>query len=140
MSERKIRKLTEMIEEAKKEVLELEGRLERAKKRCDEGEITKADFSKARMELSNRIRGQRSRIVRLEKARLNLERKMREEAEEKEAEARKREELRAERRREREKERRRRLRLMEAGEIEKGTEKKIEGEAGGEVTEEGEEA
>ncbi|MGQ9583056.1 MAG: hypothetical protein ACUVV6_06030 [Thermoplasmatota archaeon] len=119
MSERKIRKLTEMIEKAREEVGELEERLRRAKERCHEGRLSKADYAKAKMELSNLIRGQRARIVRLEKARLNLERMMKEKREEEELEMERRRELRAERRREREKERRRRLRLGAGGAAER---------------------
>jgi len=116
---RKIRKLTEMIEEAKKEVKELEHRLGAAKDKLDRGAISNADFTKARMQLSERIKGKRSAITRWEKARLNEERRLREKKEEEEEEVEKRHELRAERRHEREKEKRRRARTGEAEETPK---------------------
>jgi len=105
---RKIRKLTDMIEEAIKEVDGLEKKLKSAKEKLDAGDINKADFTKARMQLSERIKGKRSMIARWEKARLNEERRLKEKKEEKEEEVEKRHELRAERKREREKEKRRR--------------------------------
>jgi len=105
---RKIRKLTDMIEEAKKEVKGLEDKLEEAKGKLDEGKINKADFTKARMQLSERIKGKRAMIARWEKARLNEERRLKEKKEEEEEEDEKRDELRLERKRERQKEKRRR--------------------------------
>jgi chromosome segregation ATPase len=112
---RKIRKLTDMIEEAKKEVKELEDKLEKAKHRLDKGEIIKADFTKARMQLSERIKGKRTMIARWEKARLNEERRLKEKKEDEEEEVEKRHELRSERRREREKEKRRRAKSGDGG-------------------------
>jgi hypothetical protein len=109
MANRKIRKLTEMIEGAKKEVGELEHKLKEAKEKVDKGRISKADFTKARMHLSESIRGKRTLIARWEKARLNEERRLREKKEDEEEESEKREELRTERRRERKKEKRRKL-------------------------------
>ncbi len=105
---RKIRKLTDMIAEAKKEVKELEDKLEATKKKLDKGDINNADFTKARMHLSERIKGKRTMIARWEKARLNEERRLREKKEEEDEEHEKRDELRFERRRERKKEKRRR--------------------------------
>jgi hypothetical protein len=121
---RKIRKLTGMIEDAKKEVVDLEHKLEAAKKKLDKGEIIKADFTKARMQLSERIKGKRTMIARWEKARLNEEHRLREKKEDEEEEKEKHHELRAERRREREKEKRRRART---GEPEEKEEKKPKG-------------
>ena len=57
---RKIRKLTEMIEGAKKEARELEDKLEAAKAKLDAGRINKAEFSKVRMQLSESIKGKRT--------------------------------------------------------------------------------
>lgn len=113
---RKIRKLTQMIGDAKKEVEELERKLKTAKKRLDEGDINNADFTKARMQLSERIKGKRTMITRWEKARLNEEHRLREKKEEEEEASEKRHELRAERKREREKEKHRRARTGETGE------------------------
>ncbi len=110
MSNRKIRKLNEMIAQAKKEQVELEDRLRLAKGRLDRGEISKADFTKTRMTFSEKIKGKRAIIARWEKARLNEEHKLRDKKEEDEEEQKKRKELRGERRREREKEKRRKLR------------------------------
>jgi hypothetical protein len=105
---RKIRKLTDMIEEAGKEVKDLEHKLNSAKLKLDKGDISKADFTKARMQLSERIKGKHAMMARWEKARLNEERRLREKKEDEEEEVEKRHELRAERHREREKEKRRR--------------------------------
>ena len=121
---RKIRKLTDMIVEGKKEVEELEHKLEAAKEKLDEGKISNADFTKARMQLSERIKGKRTLIARWEKARLNEEHRLREKKEDEEEASEKRHELRAERRREREKEKRRRART---GEPEEKQEKKPKG-------------
>jgi hypothetical protein len=110
MSDRKIRKLSEMIDDAKKAVEELEEKLEKARTRCDLGEITKAEYTKARMDISDRIRGKRGSIVRYEKARLNAERLVKDKKLEEEEELKKRQELRVERRHEKDKERRRRMR------------------------------
>jgi hypothetical protein len=115
---RKIRKLTQMIVDAKKEVEELERKLKTAKKRLDDGEINNADFTKARMHLSERIKGKRTMITRWEKARLNEEHRLREKKEDEEEEVEKRHDLRAERKREREKEKHRRARTGETGEKE----------------------
>ena len=100
MSNRKIRKLNEMIAQAKKEQVELEDRLRLAKGRLDRGEISKADFTKTRMTFSEKIKGKRAIIARWEKARLNEEHKLRDKKEEDEEEQKKRKELRGERRRE----------------------------------------
>jgi len=116
---RKIRKLTDMIEEGKKEVKELEHRLTSAKVKLDKGDINKADFTKARMQLSERIKGKRTMMARWEKARLNEERRLKEKKEEEEEEVEKRHELRSERRREREKERHRHSKSGEDGEEKK---------------------
>lgn len=124
---RKIRKLTEMIGGAKKEVEELEGKLKSAKRKLDEGDISNADFTKARMQLSEKIKGKRAAIARWEKARLNEERRLREKKEEEEEEVEKRHELRAERRHEREKEKRRRARTGGTGEAEEEPKKKNKG-------------
>jgi len=105
---RKIRKLTDMIEEARKEVKDLEHKLNSAKLKLDKGDISKADFTKARMQLSERIKGKHAMMARWEKARLTEERRLREKKEDEEEEVEKRHELRAERHREREKEKRRR--------------------------------
>jgi len=110
MSDRKIRKLTEMIDDSKKEVKELEEKLTRCKRRCDRGEITKAEFTMARMDISDRIRGKHGSIVRYEKARLNAERLLKDKKVEEADELKKRQELRVERRREKDKEKRRRMR------------------------------
>ena len=143
MSNRKIRKLTDMIEEGKKDVEDLEKKLKVAKEKSDDGKINKAEFTKVRLQLSERIRGKRTMIARWEKGRLNEERRLREEKEEAEEEKTKKSELKAERRREREKEKRRRLRAREGstgGEEEEkaeGGEEEGEGEEGGEEDEEG---
>ena len=112
---RKIRKLTEMIEEAKKEVKALELRLNSAKDKLDNGDINKADFAKARMQLSERIKGKRTMIARWEKARLNEERRLKDKKEKDEKEVEKRHDLRSERRRERDKEKRRRSKSGDEG-------------------------
>ncbi len=123
---RKIRKLTDMITQAKKDVKELEERLAAAKLKLDRGDITNADFTKARMQLSERLKGKRAVIAKWEKARLNEEHRLREKKEDEEEESEKRDELRAERRRERKKEKRRRAK---AGEDE-GSEEGGGGEGG----------
>ena len=116
MSTRKIRKLTDMIEKGKKDVEDLEKRLMKAKEKADEGHIDKAEFTKARLHLSESIRGKRTMIARWEKARLNEERRLREKKEEEDEEHEKRDELRFERRRERKKEKRRREKAGDEGE------------------------
>ena len=113
MSNRKIRKLTDMIEDAKKDVKDLEAKLKLAKEKSDRGQINKAEFTKVRLQLSERIRGKRTMIARWEKGRLNEERRLREKKEEDQEDKDKKSELRAERRREHEKEKRRRLRAKE---------------------------
>ena len=133
MSNRKIRKLTDMIEEGKKDVEDLEKKLKVAKEKSDDGKINKAEFTKVRLQLSERIRGKRTMIARWEKGRLNEERRLREEKEEEEEEKTKKSELKAERRREREKEKRRRLRAREGS---TGGEEEEKAE-GGEEDEEG---
>ncbi|MBM4250106.1 MAG: hypothetical protein FJ149_11930 [Euryarchaeota archaeon] len=124
---RKIRKLTEMIEGAKKEARELEDKLEAAKAKLDAGRINKAEFSKVRMQLSESIKGKRTVVARWEKARLNEERRLKDKREEEEEELEKRRELRIERRRERDKERRRRARGAEGGEGEEPEKRKKKG-------------
>jgi hypothetical protein len=128
MSNRKIRKLTDMIDAGKKDVGSLERKLALAKDKCDDGQINKAEFTKVRIQLSEGIRGKRTMIARWEKARLNEERRLRKKKEEEEEEHKKKEEMRAERRREREKDKRRRSRALEDG----GDGEGAEGEPAGE--------
>ena len=78
MSNRKIRKLSDMIDESKKDVGTLEKKLVLAKNKCDDGQINKAEFTKVRIQLSESIRGKRTMIARWEKARLTEERRLRE--------------------------------------------------------------
>lgn len=75
---RKIRKLTAQIRKLEKKIEKYEEKLERAKELMEQGRITKAQYQKAKMEYSERIRGLRGAIHRKEKARLYAERELKE--------------------------------------------------------------
>ena len=84
MSEGKIKKLTKQIEKLEDKILELEDRIELAREKADDGEISKADFYRYKQELTIDARKIRGTIRRKEKARLFQERKVRDQRKERE--------------------------------------------------------
>lgn len=125
MSERKIKKLTKMIMQTEKEIEKLDKKINILRTYEEEGKITKAEFKKRRSLYQEQIRGLRGKIVRLEKARLNIERKMKEKKKEKEEEERKKRERELERKRELEKLKRKKRRMKEKKKKEKDKEEKV---------------
>jgi hypothetical protein len=98
MSKRKIFKLAWQIKKKEREIRQIEDRIDRARVLLEDGELSKAEYTKIKMDLAAKIRGIRSTIKRKRLARMRIEQKMKEKREEKEKK-------RAERERRREKKR-----------------------------------
>ena len=100
--DRKIKKLTKMIRSKEREMDLIEARAERAKAQVSRGDMSKGDFQRLNIELARDRKAVRGAITRLERSRLNRERKLKENALKKEEKAKEREERRRERALERE--------------------------------------
>jgi hypothetical protein len=85
---RQIRKLLKMIEEREDEIYRCEEEIERSRKRLENKERgwSKARFQKIKIRYTEKIRGLRGTINRLEKQRLNIERREKEKEEEEKVE------------------------------------------------------
>ena len=77
--DKKIQKLLDMKKEA-------EVKVEQKLRKLEDGVVTKAEFTKRKMQLSDEIKGLRGRINRLDKQRLSLEKKEKEKMEEEDKE------------------------------------------------------
>jgi hypothetical protein len=95
--DRKIKKLTKMIKAKEKEMDIIDTKDERAKAQVARGDMSKGDYRRLHVELARDRKAVRGAITRLEKSRLNRERKIREDALKKEEKAKEREERRAKR-------------------------------------------
>ncbi len=100
--DRKIKKLTKMIKSKEKELDVIEAKAERAKAQVAKGDMSKGDYQRLNIELARDRKAVRGAITRLEKSRLNRERKIRENALKKEEKAKEREERKEQRALERE--------------------------------------
>lgn len=76
--DRKIKKLTKMIKVKEKELDVIEAKAERAKAQVSKGDMSKGDYQRRNIELSRDRKAVRGAITRLEKGRLNRERKLKE--------------------------------------------------------------
>lgn len=103
--DRKIQKLTRMIESKERELTLVERRLEHAKDRVSKGELSKGDFQRLNIEIGRERKAVRGAITKLERSRLNRERALKERHLAKEERERKREDRRQERTEERERRR-----------------------------------
>lgn len=103
--DRKIKKLTKMIRSKEREMELIETRTERAKAQVARGDMSKGDYQRLNIELARDRKAVRGAITRLEKSRLNRERKLKETALRKEERAKEREERKRERALERERRR-----------------------------------
>ena len=85
---RQVLKLLKLVEEKNETAVRYEEEIEKARTKLDNKESgwSKARFSKLKMEYSEKIRGIRATVNRLEKQRLNIERREREEREDEEEE------------------------------------------------------
>lgn len=83
---RQVLKLLRMIEEKQEQAIRYEEEIEKARSKLENKESgwSKAKFNKLKMDYSEKIRGIRATVNRLEKQRLNIERREREEQEEEE--------------------------------------------------------
>ena len=100
--DRKIRKLTKMIKAKEKEMEVIELKQERAKTQVSKGDISKGDYQRLSIELSRERKALRGAITRLERGRLNRERKIKERALDREQKERERQQRREQRALERE--------------------------------------
>ncbi len=76
--DRKIKKLTKMIKAKEKELDVIEAKSERAKAQVAHGDMSKGDYQRHNIDLSRDRKAVRGAITRLEKSRLNRERKLKE--------------------------------------------------------------
>jgi len=76
--DRKIKKLTKMIKSKERELDVIEAKSERAKAHVSMGELSKGDYQRRNIELARDRKAVRGAITRLEKSRLNRERKLKE--------------------------------------------------------------
>jgi hypothetical protein len=85
-SSRRVLKLLKLIEDKNEQALKCEEEIEKARIKLENKESgwSKARYNKLKMEYSEKIRGLRATINKLEKARLNIERRERDEQEEEE--------------------------------------------------------
>ncbi len=95
--DRKIKKLTKMIKTKEKELSIIEAKAERAKSQVASGSMSKGDYQRLNITLTRDRKAVRGAITRLEKGRLNRERKLKEKQLDKEERDRKREERRQQR-------------------------------------------
>jgi len=95
--DRKIKKLTKMIRAKEKELSVIETRAEKAKAQVAGGSMSKGDYQRLNITLTRDRKAVRGAITRLEKSRLNRERKLKEKQLEKEERDKKREERRQQR-------------------------------------------
>jgi hypothetical protein len=112
--DRKFKKLTKMIKAKEREMSIIEAKEERAKAQVAKGEMSKGDYRRLHVDLARDRKAVRGAITRLEKSRLNRERKLRENLVKKEEKAKEREERRM--KRAAEKERRKEERSGDKGE------------------------
>ena len=85
---RQVLKLLKLVEEKNSEAIKYEEEIEKARSKLENKESgwSKARFSKLKMEYSEKIRGIRATVNRIEKQRLNIERRDRDEREDEEEE------------------------------------------------------
>jgi multidrug resistance efflux pump len=83
----KIKKINRDIAKIEIEIEELNAELQKHKEKMQKGVITKAQFSKARINISDKMRGLSGAINRKKKARQMIEDDLKEKEEEKEKEA-----------------------------------------------------
>ena len=102
MRDRKIQKLTRMIKAKERELDLVERKMERAKKQVSDGDMSKGDYRRHHIQLSRDRKAVRGAITRLERSRLNRERKLKDRALEKQDKARERQDRREARAKERE--------------------------------------
>jgi hypothetical protein len=76
--DRKIKKLTKMIKAKDRELDLLEVKADRAKIQVSRGDMSKGDYQRLNIELARDRKAIRGAITRLEKSRLNRERKVKE--------------------------------------------------------------
>jgi len=85
--DRKIKKLTKMIKAKEREIDLIEAKADRAKAQVAKGEMSKGDYQRHNIDLARDRKAVRGAITRLEKSRLNRERKMKEDHVKKEEKA-----------------------------------------------------
>jgi hypothetical protein len=95
--DRKFKKLTKMIKAKEREMGIIEAKDEKAKAQVAKGDMSKGDYRRLHVELARNRKAVRGAITRLEKSRLNRERKLREALVKKEEKAKEREERREKR-------------------------------------------
>ena len=95
--DRKIKKLTKMIKSKEKELDVIEAKAERGKAQVAKGDMSKGDYQRHNIELARDRKAVRGAITRLEKSRLNRERKLKENQTAKEEKDREREDRREQR-------------------------------------------
>jgi hypothetical protein len=100
--DRKIQKLTRMIKAKERELDLVERKMERAKSQVSDGDMSKGDYRRLHIQLSRDRKAVRGAITRLERSRLNRERRLKDKASEKEEKTRERQERREARAMERE--------------------------------------
>jgi uncharacterized Zn finger protein len=100
--DRKIKKLTKMIKAKEKEMDVIEAKSDKAKAQVAASVMSKGDYQRLNINLSRDRKAVRGAITRLEKSRLNRERKLKQAAADKEEKEQKRLERRKERAREKE--------------------------------------
>ena len=76
--DRKIKKLTKMIKSKEKDLDVIEAKAERGKAQVAKGDISKGDYQRHNIELARDRKAVRGAITRLEKSRLNRDRKLKE--------------------------------------------------------------
>ncbi|UCC94060.1 MAG: hypothetical protein JSW25_05210 [Thermoplasmata archaeon] len=95
--DRKIKKLTKMIKGKERELDVIEAKSDKAKAQVARGDMSKGDYQRLNIELARDRKAVRGAITRLEKSRLNRERKIKENQLKKEEKAKEREERREKR-------------------------------------------
>jgi hypothetical protein len=100
--DRKIHKLTKMIKSKERELDLVLMKMERAKHQVSDGDISKGDYRRVHIQLSRDRKAIRGAITRLERSRLNRERRLKEKVLEMEDKAKERQERREARQRDRE--------------------------------------
>lgn len=100
--DRKVQKLTRMIKSKERELATIERKDDAAKEKVARTEMSKGDYQRLKTDLTRQKKAVRGAITRLERSRLNRERRLKERASEKEQRDKEREERRRERALERE--------------------------------------